>query len=150
MVFKGWWSEFYAGWSSQLYPYLALFAALTEIYFSRRKLVIAGMFGMGAFVVGLFLHMLHWPGAALFIFSGITCVMLIPLWSAITTKKQKTLRIIISIWILIYGIGVLFKIFHWPAAGLFIISSIIYLPVLQIALGVSLWKSKLQQNDRNI
>ncbi len=150
MLFKGWWSGVFDGWGSQGYSYLGLFAALAEVYFSRRKLVVAGLFGMGVFVVGILFRIMHWPGAALFILFGITSFMIIPLWSALQAREQKMLRIIISVWILIYGTGVLFLIFHWPGGGLLIILSMLALPVVTIALGNSLWQAKQKQNERNI
>lgn len=150
MLFKGPWSDFYDNWSFEAYSYLVLFAALAEVYFSKRKLVIAGMIGIGAVVLGLFLLILHWRGAGFFVVAGIVTLMIIPLWSAVITKEQKALRITISAWILTYGIGTVFKIFHWPAAGLVVIMSILFLPIVTIALGISLWNAKQKLNDSNI
>jgi hypothetical protein len=148
-IHKTWMSP-HLSWASEAYPFLVLFAALAEIYFSRRKLVLAGMAGMGIFLLGLVLNIPHWPGARLCVFTGLTVLMVIPLWSAITSRHQKTLAIIISGWILLYGIGALFKIFSWPGGGLIIILSLAGLPVVTIALGISLWKAKQQQYDRNV
>lgn len=150
LLFKTPLSEIHDRWPGQAYPYLVLLAALAEVYFSRNKLVIVGLVGMGAAVLGLFLLMLHWPGAWLFVVAGIAILMIIPLWSAVTTKEPKALRVIISNWILTYGVGTVFKIFHWPAAGLLIILSLIVLPVVTVALGISLWNAKQKQNDRNV
>lgn len=148
MVFKNWWTDLQSNWSPA-YPFLVLFAALAEVYFSRRKLVIAGMFGMGAFALGVFLHIPHWPGAALFTFLGLVSFMIIPFWSALQAREQKTLRLIISSWILMYGTGTIFKIFHWPTSALFVILSMKFLTVVTIALGVTLWQAKQKQNERN-
>lgn len=150
MTFKGWWSDFHGNWSSDAYPFLILFAALAEIYFSSRKLIYLGMVGIGLFILGYLLNIPHWPGAQLCVLASITCIMIIPLWSAITTREQKTLRIIISTWILLYGIGTIFRIFNWPGAALWIISSIGFLSVVTIALGISLWNAKQKRHDRNV
>lgn len=147
MLFKGWWSDFHSNWSSDAYPFLILFGVLAEIYFSKQKLVYAGMGGIGLFILGYLLNILHWPGAQLCVLVGLTLVMIIPLWSAITTSEQKPLRLLISIWILIYGIGVVFRIFHWPAAGLWIVSSMFLIAPLTITLGISLWKANQKRNE---
>lgn len=140
-IYKGWWSG-YTNWSSDAYKFLVLFACLAEIYFSKRRLVVAGMISIGVLLFGLLLHTTRWPGEKLFIFLGVVSLMIIPIWNAITTTQEKKLRMIISVWILLYGIGVLFKMFGWPGGGLLIILSYAYLPLVTIALGISLWKTK--------
>ncbi len=149
MVFKNWWTDVQSNWSGA-FPFLVLFATLGEIYFSKRNFVRAGMVAMGVFVLGILLRIPHWPGSTLCVFLGLGSLTFIPMWNAIQAREQKTLRLIIATWILLHGAGAVLKVLHWPAGGLLIISSMIFLTVVTIALGLTLWQAKQKQNDRNI
>jgi hypothetical protein len=142
MLFKGWWSGIFDGWGTQGYVYLGLFAVLAEIYFSTRKLVNAGMIGIGVFLVGLIFKVQHWPGAQICVLLSTILLIAIPIWSALLNPHDRKLNIIISTWILIFGISALFKMFHWPSAGLLTVVSMMILPVVTISLGIDLWKTK--------
>lgn len=142
MLFKGWWSDVFEGWGTQGYIYLGLFAVLAEIYFSPRKLVVSGMITISIYLIGLALYFMHWSGAQILLLLGITGTVLIPFLGALQNPKQRTLNIIISLWILIYGAGVMFQNTGWPGRGLVFISSILFLPVVTAALGLTFWKNK--------
>lgn len=143
MLFKGWWSDIFEGWGPQAYTYLGIFTVLAEIYFSPRKLVVAGIVGLGTFLLGLMLKVMHWPGAQLCILLSTILLIVIPSWSTLINPLNRKLNIIISAWVLIFGISVLFKMYHWPAGGLLTILSLIYLPIVTISLGIGLWKNKM-------
>jgi hypothetical protein len=142
MLFKGSWSSFQSSWAADAYPYLVLFAALAEIYFSKPNLVRFGMIAMGIFLLGLLLHTAHWPGERVFLVTGVALMMLIPLWSALTARHERTLRMIISVWILIYGCGMLMRMLGVQSGAFVIIASMIFHWAVIAALGISLWNTK--------
>lgn len=93
------------------------------------------------FLIGLAFKISHWPGAGLLLISGITGIVSIVFISAISNSRQRTISLIISIWILLFAAGYLFRIQHWPGSDLLIAISMLYLPILAIALGISIWKN---------
>jgi hypothetical protein len=76
------------------------------------------------FMLGVLFKLMHWPGAALFLFAGwsiILCVFLpillfIKLKEAETTK-ERTIYILGVFALTIFEISTMFKMFHWPGAG---------------------------------
>ena len=75
---------------------------------------------------GQFFKIQHWPGAAILMMLGtfVLAFFYLPLftiesWKTKETKSSKLLLLIQSFVLLIFSVGFLFKIMHWPAAGIF-------------------------------
>lgn len=93
----------------------------------------AGLF----FITGTLLKIQHWPGAAIILslaaFSGILFFIPSLAVSRIIEQEDKAKRpvyILGAIGIICYGIGMLFKIQHWPSATVIMIAGMIMLCVI--------------------
>ena len=77
-------------------------------------------------LIGEFFKVQHWPGASALMVVGtfIFAFFYLPLftvesWKTKETKKLKLLLLFQNFIILLFSVGFLFKIMHWPGAGLF-------------------------------
>lgn len=112
----------------------------------KNKTYIFGIICVLVIVSGALFKISHWPLAGILITLGLTTfslvlmpVALINSYRAESDKRLKRLYIIAYLCVLIDCTGILFKIQHWPGAGLFIFISlplpfVIFLPayLLQI------------------
>lgn len=80
------------------------------------------------FMVGVLFKVQHWPGSALLLVAGlglVTIVFLPYLLSRnlrqLNNKKQKTIYIVGYASLIIYIIGFVFKLMHWPGAAIMLI-----------------------------
>jgi len=103
------------------------------------------MIAVGVLLVGLLFKIQHWPGAQICILASSVCLITIPILTALQKYRKNFLDIIVSNWILLFGTGTIFKMFHWPVGGLVTIVSLMILPVVTISLGIHLWKNKKSQ-----
>jgi serine phosphatase RsbU (regulator of sigma subunit) len=81
-------------------------------------------------LIGEFFKIQHWPLASLLMMIGtfFFAFFYIPLftienWKTKETKKSKLILLLQSFILLIFSVGFLFKIMHWPGAGLFYFSN---------------------------
>ena len=132
-------------WAFDAYKYLLLFAVLAEVYFSSRKLIYGGMAAIGVFLVAVVFKISHRPGANIMLILSLGGLTLIPFINALSSKNDRIVNLAIAVWILIHCTGVLFSINHWPAAGLIIIFSRLYLPILAAVLIYSLSKQRISK-----
>lgn len=94
-------------------------------YFMKKLMLFTGTVSTVALTAGLIFKFMHWPGAAILIFSGVILLSLVFLPLLFTLKvreKQNTKdKVIIGIGTLAgicISLSVLFKIMHWPFANM--------------------------------
>ncbi|MBN1132851.1 MAG: hypothetical protein JXR52_09840 [Bacteroidales bacterium] len=87
-------------------------------------------------IIGAFFKRMHWPGAGILLTVGIAMVVLVflPLYFIInyreqTEKKNPIFGIVGYLTLFLLLAGALFKIMHWPGAGILIEVSIAFLIV---------------------
>jgi hypothetical protein len=108
---------------------------------SGKKLVlfISAFLSAGFFITGILFKIQHWNGAAVFLLmTGVTVVfLLIPSILAASlqdpeSKRERPVYISGAIGLMAFFAGFLFKIMHWPGAGILLIGGllIIFLIVL--------------------
>ncbi|MBA3664975.1 MAG: SpoIIE family protein phosphatase [Bacteroidetes bacterium] len=76
--------------------------------------------------IGQYFKMMHWPGAGVLMMFGILtfCLFYLPLFivearKTKVTGKEKTILAVKVLILFVFAFGLLFKIQHWPAAGIF-------------------------------
>jgi len=110
----------------------------------KQKLYILGLITTSAIVIGGLLKINHWPGGGQLIILGIVMLVLVFLPLALinhfrTSGERKNLILYIVTWVtcfVVFG-GMLFKIMHWPGAGIALTISlpfpyVIFLPVFLV------------------
>ncbi len=93
-------------------------------YYIMKKLMIgSGTFSVFTFIFGSFFKVMHWPGANVLLASAILSAALIflPLVFIFKSKQENTLRDKIEIGVgsltmILFSMGVLFRIEHWPGS----------------------------------
>jgi hypothetical protein len=101
-------------------------------YYTMKKIMIySGAVSVGAFFLGSFFKLMHWPGAGALLATAIltTCFLFLPLMFILKSREETNLRdkIIIGIGALagiLFCFGVLFKIQQWPGANIMWFSAI--------------------------
>lgn len=95
----------------------------------RLFLFISAFFAAFFFIAGILFKVQHWPGTGLIITaSGISAVLFLVPSLLLTrlkdtgTKEKKPVYVIGAIGIITYIAGLLFKMQHWPFAGVLLIS----------------------------
>ncbi len=86
-------------------------------------------------LIGLFFKFMHWPGASLILSASLVGIAIALLEYSICNPKSKLLiqdiilpiikNIVYPLLGVVYVLGVLFKVMHWPGAGIMLIVSII-------------------------
>jgi hypothetical protein len=94
-------------------------------------------------LIGEFFKVQHWPGASALMVVGtfIFAFFYLPLftiesWKTKETKKLKLLLFFQNFIILLFSVGFLFKIMHWPGAGIFYFSNNYILLFLVVPFGL--------------
>ncbi len=94
-------------------------------------------------LIGEFFKIQHWPGAAILMMFGtfIFAFFYLPLftvesWKTKETKKLKWLLFFQNFIVLIFSVGFLFKIMHWPGAGIFYFSNNFILLFIVVPFGL--------------
>lgn len=94
----------------------------------KKYIYISGTVLLNLLLIGVILKVGHWPGAAVLLSISfvLLVVMFFPLalissYKSVEDKSQLHLYIIAYLTIAIVLLGVLFKIMHWPGAGIFLL-----------------------------
>ena len=94
-------------------------------------------------LIGEFFKIQHWPGASALMMLGtfIFAFFYLPLftvesWKTKETKKLKFLLFFQNFIVLIFSVGFLFKIMHWPGAGIFYFSNNFILLFIVVPFGL--------------
>ena len=110
----------------------------------KKIVYISGIVCANLMLIGALLKALHLPGASVFLMVSILlfCFGFLPIslvssYKSSVEKKYKSLYIITFVVFSIVLLGALFKILHWPGAGLFLLIGtllpfVLFLPVYLI------------------
>jgi hypothetical protein len=113
----------------------------------KNTMKIVGLASMIIITIGALFKIQHWPGAGVFLLLGFTLLgaVFVPtaLW---TLRKESKLKInnglatVSSLGSILFIFGVLFKLMHWPGAGIMLLVgfSILALVLLPTALATSI------------
>lgn len=101
-------------------------------YGMKRSLIISGTFSAFAFVAGSFFKIMHWPGAAVLLVSGmvIFSMVFLPLVFLLKTKeagsgRQKLMMALTTIVGMLYVLSAMFLVQHWPGARIMWFSTLL-------------------------
>jgi hypothetical protein len=111
-------------------------------YYAMKKMMIgSGLFSAAAFLAGSWFKWMHWPGAAILLVLGIVIFSLVflPLMFTLKTRElngaQDKLITGIGFFLgIVYCMGVMFKVQHWPGANVLMFGGIIVLTLVFIPL----------------
>ncbi|MFH0757807.1 MAG: hypothetical protein V2B15_11010 [Bacteroidota bacterium] len=108
----------------------------------KKFMYILGTIAPSLLIVGAIFKMLHWPGASILITLGtfLLAAIYLPVFAMVSIrdtrekgkKVNKPLYIIGVITGFIFLTGILFKIMHWPGAGLALLVSVLIMVVVFI------------------
>ena len=118
----------------------ALIVMYKETQSKKRVLVyVAGFIGAFAYILGVLFKIQHWPGAGILLTIGLGFLALVFLPSLLVSKcMDETNKKLIPIWIitfssiLIWILGLLFKIMHWPGASVLLLTGMSFIVVIAI------------------
>jgi uncharacterized membrane protein len=101
-------------------------------YAMKNTLIKSGLISVVLTLLGLLFKIMHWPGANMMFVLGVAIfgLLFIPLLIILKFKDEVET---IDKWVLSIGlglgmiasVGVLFKVMHWPGAGILIFSSLV-------------------------
>lgn len=101
-------------------------------YGMKRSMIISGTFSAFAFFTGSFFKIMHWPGAAVLLVSGMVVFSLVflPLVFALKTKEagsagNKILLALVTVVGMLYVLSAMFLVQHWPGARIMWFSTLI-------------------------
>lgn len=106
------------------------------------------------FMVGILFKVMHWPGGFLLLFTGWSIILLVflPLLlfakiKEVDTAKEKGIYILGIFALILFEFATMFKMFHWPGAGLLMLLG----PLLLIAVFLPMYTSvKLNKGQMSI
>ena len=94
-------------------------------YTMKRIMLISGSLGVAGFIIGSFLKIMHWPGAAVIFFAAVLLISLVflPLVFVLKVKEEKSPQIQFTLAAgtlvaILYCLSALFKIMYWPYANM--------------------------------
>ena len=95
------------------------------------------------FTIGLLFKFMHWAGAGTLLITSLGGITITLLEYAIRNRKSKSLtrNLIYPLLGVVYVLGVLFKVMHWPGANIMLIISIIGLSFALAEFAFSIRKS---------
>ena len=95
------------------------------------------------FTIGLLFKFMHWPGAGALLITSLGVIAIALLEYAIHNRKSKSLtqNLIYPLLGVVYVLGMLFKMMHWPGANIMLIISIIGLSFALAEFAFSIRKS---------
>lgn len=100
-------------------------------YAMKRSMIGSGVFSVFLFIVGSFFKIMHWPGAAILLFSGtiLFALVFLPLMFVLKSKELNAGRdkFVTGIGFLIgvlMCMATLFSVQHWPGANVMRLSSL--------------------------
>lgn len=101
-------------------------------YGMKRSLIASGAFSAFAFVIGSFFKIMHWPGAAVLLVSGMVIFSLVflPLVFLLKTKeagngRQKLMLALLTVVGMLYVLSAMFLVQHWPGARIMWFSTLL-------------------------
>lgn len=118
-----------------------LLLTFKNYYAMKKVMILSGAFSAFTFIIGSLFKIMHWPGAAVMLLTGIVffCFLFLPILSILKVKEQKQSKDKLLIGIAtIFGIVIclatLFKVMHWPFATMLWPSSLgilffLFLPI---------------------
>ena len=94
-------------------------------------------------IIGLLFKFMHWPGAGALLIISLGVIAIAFLEYAIHNRKSKSLtqNLIYPLLGVVYVLGMLFKMMHWPGADIMLIISIIGLSFALVEFAFSIRKS---------
>lgn len=102
----------------------------------KRTTYLLGLLGSLLTIVGALFKIMHWPGASIIMVLGFMTVVLgfLPLYFILSYREQTEkpnviFPIVGYLSLLIVFTGAVFKIMHWPGAGMLLRASVIFLLV---------------------
>ena len=108
-----------------------LLLTFKNYYAMKKVMILSGAFSAFTFIIGSLFKIMHWPGAAVMLLTGIVffCFLFLPILSILKVKEQKQSKDKLLIGIAtIFGIVIclatLFKVMHWPFANILWTSSL--------------------------
>jgi hypothetical protein len=109
-----------------------LLLTFKNYYKMKKAMIISGTFSAATFIIGSFFKVMHWPGAAVLLFSGIVtfCFLFLPLMLTLKMKETNKLRekLVLTTGTIIgilYCMSALFLVQHWPGARIMWFSTLI-------------------------
>lgn len=125
----------------------SVYVLYTENKSSKKHLLmqLSGLISSVIFLIGILFKVQHWPGAGILILVGMVLVALVFLPSLVFSKisddkgeGKRTAYLIGLLAGVVYIAGFLFKLMHWPGAGIvilpgLILSAAIFLPAFSYA-----------------
>jgi len=95
------------------------------------------------FIIGLIFKFMHWPGAGALLIISLGVIAIAFLEYSIQNRKSKSLtqNLIYPLLGVVYVLGMLFKMMHWPGADIMLIISIIGLSFALAEFAFSIRKS---------
>lgn len=97
----------------------------------KKSVYITGISCAIFMLFGCIFKIMHWPGASIMIILSVFlfCFWFLPAglmnsYNSLPLKKMKTLHIVSFVVFFFCMLGVLFKIMHWPGAGMFLLPGI--------------------------
>jgi hypothetical protein len=95
------------------------------------------------FIIGLLFKFMHWPGAGALLITSLGVIAIALLEYSIHNRKSKSLtkNLIYPLLGVVYVLGMLFKMMHWPGADIMLIISIIGLSFALAEFAFSIRKS---------
>lgn len=123
---------FYKKELSEIEEETNLLLTFKNYYTMKKAMITSGAISAIVLLIGCFFKFMHWPGAAIMIFMGVLtlCFMFLPLLFVLKMKEAKATRdkVVLTLGIVIgimYFLGPLFKVQHWPGANILLFSTII-------------------------
>jgi len=77
------------------------------------------------FIIGLLFKFMNWPGAGILLITSLGAISIALLEYAIHNRKSNSLTQIYPLLGIVYVMGMLFKMIHWPGANIMLVISII-------------------------
>lgn len=87
-----------------------------------------------SFMIGILFKVQHWPGAGMLLFTGWSILLLIFLPLLLTSQlkkaegsREKVIYVLGVVALIIFELAAMFKMFHWPGAGILLLAGSILL-----------------------
>jgi hypothetical protein len=134
-------SSFYKKELKELEDETQLLLTFKNYYAMKKTMIVSGFISAILLLAGGFFKVMHWPGAnvGLILGIGFFSLLFLPLMFTLRLREKKDRRdkvvlilgLFVSVMLLV---GALFKIMHWPGAGIFVRTGLpillfIYLPI---------------------
>lgn len=123
---------FYKKELSEIEEETNLLLTFKNYYKMKKAMITSGAFSASLLLTGCLFKFMHWPGAAMILFVGIIvlCFLFLPLLFILKMKEAKATRdkVILTMGVVIgilYFLGPLFKVQHWPGANILLFTTVI-------------------------